>query len=436
MANIWLARAGACALLLGVCVGSSRPASSEESSRVHPPDVARMPVDQAREALVDRGLRLGRVWRLSRARIGEFWPGVDVPVGHVIVQNPKSSLSVARGSAVQLVISADRDGPLPARFRAKSAATPAPETPAPATPPAEDTAPKTHSPAGRPYAVGSPDAPRPAPRPDAQVVPPLLGLHLPAAEQLARDAKMKLYVTRVAGHPVGRVTKQDPGPYEARPEGGVVQVSVTAGGDFAGAEAPAPTVHVDEVVVPLLMDRTGPQAQRILKDLGLIGQVQEDKSGPPGRIVRQRPLPGDRVPRRSLVRVWVGPPKRDGVAPPPEPRAEPHPEPRTPPTTPGEARAALRPIAPQAASTAPRESTFRMPFAWTPVEGASRYLLEVQEADADGNFVGVVLRRVKTTSIVAEIERLDEVHVGALRWRVAAVQNGRRHAPTDWVLLK
>jgi galactokinase len=64
-------------------------------------------------------------------------------------------------------------------------------------------------------------------------------------------------------------------------------------------------VHVDEVVVPALLDRTGAQALRILKDLRLIGRVQQAERGPTGRIVDQKPRPRERVPVGTVVEVWV-----------------------------------------------------------------------------------------------------------------------------------
>lgn len=449
------ARAAHLVLVL-VAVGAVwRPAAAraEEPPVVEVPDVRQQRVAVAQLRLEEAGLAVGRLWRMSVERLAADY-GIETTVGAVAFQRPKGGVRRPRGHTVDMIVAAAVDGPLPDRLppptvpRALAPDTPAPDTPTPDTPTPESPAdapeapavpPPPVAPSPDPDDIGSPEAPAPAPPPDRQIVPPLLGLHLPVAEQLARDAEMTLYVDRVPGHPIGRVLRQSPEPYSARPRGGVVKVVVTAGGDFEGETAPPPTVHVDDVDVPSLLDRTGPQALRILRDLRLVGSILEAERGPPGRIVDQKPRPRERVPVGTLVEVWVAPGDPSKPGPPPGsevpgvPEVPTRPDPAPPaPATPA---VAPGPLAPAEGTVLPRQACLDLGFTWTAVDGADGYLLEVDEQTADGAWLGVSRVRAKRTAEIVTVERLDPRTPRALRWRVAALVAGRPGPFSAWVTL-
>jgi beta-lactam-binding protein with PASTA domain len=292
--------------------------------------------------------------------------------------------------------------------------------------------------------VGSPEAPAIAPPADPDRVPALLGLRLSDAEQRVRDSGMILYVTRVAGQPVGRVLSQDPAAGSPRPPAGVVQVVVTAGGDAVAAVPPAPAVEVDRIAVPDLLDRTGPQAQRICEDLGLVAVLDQAERGPPGRVADQRPAAGAVVPKGSEVRVFVAPPPvrspQPGpgpATPPASPRDEAPPDgPPPAPPGPGAGEAPGMPvvIAPQTGTEVGRETNVALGLSWRPVPGADGYLVEVEEQGAEG-WLPNVRRPARQAAVVVEIERFAP-RPGPLRWRVRALRGGRQGVPCAWVVLR
>ncbi len=495
----------ASALLLGAAVVAAawRPVRADDAPapvEVEVPDVRQQRLAVAELRLEGAGLRVGPIWRMSWRRLADEY-GIEVAVGSVAFQRPRAGIRRARGEAVELILAAAEDGPLPQRLppptrtpardapperpagtpdeaSAEAAPPEAPRagpdaaspTPSPAMPTAERAPapppPVAPSPEAQPAAegespaaaegpiadeaptiVGSPEAPEPAPPADSHIVPPLIGLHLPVAEQLARDAEMHLHVERVPGHPIGRVIRQSPEPYSARPRGGLVKVVITAGGDFAGEVVPPPAVHVDEVDVPSLLDRTEMQAMRILHDLRLVGRANVAERGPTGRIVDQRPRPGERVPVGSLVDIWVAPgdpnvpqtPFGANGESPPVPSSDPSPTPApavpSPPPSPAAPAVAPTPIAPLAGTSLPTTATLDVGFMWTPVEGADGYLLDVEEQDADGGWIGVARRRAKRPADTLTIERLDAREARPIRWRVAALVSGRPGPFSAWVTL-
>jgi hypothetical protein len=270
-------------------------------------------------------------------------------------------------------------------------------------------------------------------------VPDLRGLTLADAEQRAREAELELYVERVPGHPVGRVVTQVPEVGEQRAKGSVVKVTVTAGGDYDGETAPAPAVDVPRVMVPDLLDRTPPQAERILTDLGLVFQQEEAKSGLPGRVVDQKPAAGAEVPKGSLVQVWImpaapAPPGSSGSAPvgPRAPPAAPS-APTVPSGSPAPAGVPA-PIAPSEGTLLPKQPTLLLGFSWLPVDGAGGYLLEIEERGA-GGWLASARKAVRSTATTVELERLAAT-AGELRWRVRAVLAGQEGSPCDWVTLR
>jgi hypothetical protein len=336
-------------------------------------------------------------------------------------------------------------------------------------------------PSGEPavYAEGSPEAPRIVTEVRTDLVPALLGLALHDAEQLVSEAGMRLYVDRIAGHPIGRVLEQAPSAGGRRPAGGVVRVVVTAGGDFDGHQAPiAPEVVLSKIVVPGLLDRTRLQAIRIVEDLGLRVQAETARRGLPGRVVDQMPPAGGRVPRGGLVRLWFGPETEEGApapaAPPPapgapvpgpeggspdsEPQAAPAagdppapaaPEPAAgapeapdvpapkPPLPPGPLRLGIpEPVSPGHGTALPREASTPIGFTWRGVKGAEAYLLEIEEEGAEGRWMPNARKPAHTTAVILEVERINSRSSGALRWRVTAISNGRAGTPSRWVLLK
>ncbi|MHC5011334.1 MAG: PASTA domain-containing protein, partial [Planctomycetota bacterium] len=365
-------------------VGRADEGDEAEATRLPPgnvavPDIRLLTPEQAARVLVEGGLNLGRIFDVSvetiRAEFGRPW---ERDLGIVVQQKPGPGFSggLPYGSAVEIRVAAEEDGPPegrappasyprvvilppepppppPAPPEEPSAETP-PGVPPPPPPPTELPPPRSEGPEdpsetsppagpaplafppagplppvpadepgeapppeapgeappaedaeGRPLATGSPDAPTAAPPANPNVVPALLGLLLPDAEQRARESEMQLHVERVAGQPVGRVLEQTPAPGAPRPAGGVVKVIVTAGGDHVAAIPPPPLVEVGRIAVPDLLDRTAPQAERILEALGLRASVEPAEHGPPNRVGNQSPVPGTVVPKGTTVTVYV-----------------------------------------------------------------------------------------------------------------------------------
>lgn len=191
-----------------------------DSTTVAVPDLRRLPPQEAVRLLLDVGLRPGRIYERG---VPQGWPlGVVVQQAPAPDEDERPSRLV-RGSVVRLRVSAARDGDpagreVPAAWLVSPPPPDAPVEPAPVAalpPPTEE-----------PALAAVPPLPVSEPAHD---VPPLTGLDLVEAEQLARQRGLTLYVERVAGHPVGRVLEQVPGAGEASPPGGLVRVVVTAG---------------------------------------------------------------------------------------------------------------------------------------------------------------------------------------------------------------
>lgn len=377
-------------------------------------------------------------------------PTAPAPTPGVTERRPEPPTGIVSGTGTPPRPPPPQD-PVPARPRDE----PAPMTPPaesggsePMAPPAEAEAPTERqapfvterTPASiwdmrddLPVADGSPDAPRPAPPPNRGVVPPLLGLDLNDAEMLARRSEMTLHVERVAGHPVGRVLKQWPDAESARPAGGVIKVRVTAGGDFDAEMPTAAEVYVREVQVPDLLDRTVPQATRILEAVGLRLREEERAGGLAGRVGDQKPAAGAIAHKGGIVVVYVAPgevergevrPRREVASPDPVPRSVP----RSPKGVP-------QPIAPAPGTRMPRDSALSLGFSWKPVEGATAYIVEIEEATTAGTWVASERRTARGTVLAAELVRLDTRAAQTLRWRVRAVKDGAQGTPSAWIEL-
>jgi len=448
--------------------------------------------DLALRSLPEAARLLGRVG-LVLERIHEQRYEQDYGLGLVIQQKPRPGVRLARGAGVRVMVSAREPGPaegrapqpadlglppalppavpserppfplpppmpvaptLPAQQAAGAAPAPVapsmaapPPTvisrsrpapaPAPVPGPAPGTAPRVPLPPVRP---GSPDAPAQAERAMPGVVPDMLGLPLVDAEQRAREAGLVLYVERVPGHPLGRVLEQVPAAGSTRAAGSVVRVQVTAGGDLpAEARVPVPGVEVMRVTVPDLLDRTPPQAARILKDLGLSLRIEEVERGLPGRVVDQRPAAGSELPKGGVVTLGVARgaavPREAPVVP-----AAPVPAPAPATTSPraaGEMPLALgvpAAIAPSEGTALPRQRTLALGFAWQPVDGADAYLLEVEERGPAG-WLPNVRKTSRSSATTVELERVAP-EAAELRWRVRAVAAGREGPPSAWVVLR
>lgn len=353
------------------------------------PALAGHSLEEARGRLERAGLFLGRVYEMDRRRVERTW-GARVALGRVFSQRPAPGLYFTRGGLVDVLVAAERDGPLPASLPAApgpraagpppvpvgpgaaagvpppppppgppaagagpppppAAPDPGPVADAPPSPPAPapsgalpGTAPEglalqppgvappaPPAPAGLDAEVtGHPDAPRVVRELDPSRVPDLRGLALNDAEQWIRDLGLQLYVERVGGHPIGRVLRQTPDPGTPRPAGDVVKVLVTAGGDYEEHAPGPPAAVLEHVEVPEVLDRTAAQARRILTDLGLKVLERVAPRGLAGRVVDQLPSLGDRLLKGEYVLIWIGPPDPKAPAPaPPAPDPAPDPAP-------------------------------------------------------------------------------------------------------------
>jgi beta-lactam-binding protein with PASTA domain len=414
------------------------------------PDVRRLEPIEAARRLVAAGLNPGRVFEIT---VDPNWK-----LGLVVQQAPPPGKRVAWGAEVALAVSAGQAGPTSGRAPPlgwprvtgpppEPAPEPPPETPRPPptvvpspqpeTPRPETPRPETPPPAPSPAepvvppqeAVGSPDAPTPTPEVSPDAVPALLGLSIVDAEHLAASAKMQLHPERVAGHPVGTVLTQTPAPGAPRPPGGVIKVTVAAGGDHLAELAPPPMVEVLEIGVPDLLDRTEPQARRILTDMGLVPVVQEAPRGPAGRVADQQPAAGTVVRKGSQVIVRVAPSAPARPTSPPSAPAPPSEQAPTPAT--GDTPA---PLSPAAGTLMGPDRHMSVGFTWRPLRGADAYVAEVEELGPDGWMP--IARGVTRTNVgVLEIERLSPTP-GVLRWRVRGVTKGRQGKPCAWVVLR
>jgi beta-lactam-binding protein with PASTA domain len=463
-------RQGPVVLVLGVLlvVGGGRAYGEDE---VVVPNLSYRTAPEAAAMAARAGVTLQRVY--DRAYPQRY------KLGTVVQQRPSPGARVAWGATVDVMLMAERDGPTegraadPAWPKAVPRSSmvpppvPAPEpVPEPAPPPVPvplpqpepaplpEPAPATEpelppavaAPASPPAPApefpttapsGSPDAPAVGVRAVQGVVPDLKGLTLVDAEQRAREAEVVLYVERVPGHPIGRVVTQVPEPGVARSKGSVVQVTVTAGGDREGESVPVPAVEVTRVLVPDLLDRTPPQAQRILEDLGLSMKREEAKSGLAGRVVDQHPASGTEVPKGSVVAVWI-PPGGERASPGPAPAPQAPAASGAAPTTaaaPAWASGAVpAPIAPSEGTLLPKTRTLALGFSWLPVEGADAYVLEVEEAGPAG-WLPSVRKAARTSATTLELERVAPT-AAEVRWRVRALTAGREGAPSAWVTLR
>jgi hypothetical protein len=285
------------------------------------------------------------------------------------------------------------------------------------------------------YVDASPDAARVAPQGNRETVPELIGLDVNDADQLARQSEMTLYIERVPGHPVGRVLEQIPSAGAARPGKGIIKVIITAGGDYATPQQlGAPAVFVSEVDVPDVLDRTQPQAWRILEAVGFLVREVAAKRGLAGRVVDQRPAMGTRAPRGSAITIYIGPGTVE--------RRDPH----TPRQTPGARTApaampkspagAPQPITPAPGTQLPEDASVPLGFSWRAIVGATAYTLEVEERSAEGNWLPNERRTVRSTATTLDLVRLDTAERRAFRWRVRVVKDGRVGPPSAWIELK
>ncbi len=455
-----------CALLLVVPATAWARGGAPRSARI--PDVRRLRTAEAKRRVEAAGFTVGKVYEVSRARILRAWK-VRYPVGFVFMQAPSFTESKPLGTPIHLVVAAVRDGPeLPPGVRELSDPQPKPQAPAPKDPvpaPRDDNTPRRDPPSRLPVpgddtspapkvADGSPDAPRVAPKADPNVVPPMTGLDLAEAEQLARAADMKLHVERVPGHPIGRVLEQFPKARTKRPPAGMIKVIVTAGGDFDGERPGAPEVYLANVEVPNLLDRTVLQARRILGALGLKPREEQAKRGLAGRVVDQMPMEGGKVPKGGLVRIWIGPPDPtaapDAAEPDDDAPAQPPmgplqggtvkdaPKDGTPaPLAPGPLKGGVpAPVSPSVNTVLPKEDAVPVGFTWRGVKGAEAYILEVEEEGAEDRWIASARKTSRKTAVLLEIERLDPRKQKRLRWRVRAVIGGREGKASGWVLLR
>jgi beta-lactam-binding protein with PASTA domain len=492
-----------------ICLGAGLRTWAEDPPAPVVPDLTMLTPREAAQRLADGGLVLERWYERN------YTQGYEL--GRVIQQRPAPGVPVRRGTGVMVMVSASANGPLEGRppdptWAGATSLVPPPARPPgargsreigpppmpalppplPSEPPAGNLPPAPAAPDPGPPAVspapvapipassapgatdpglpgpaltpadlsgsGSPDAPVVAERATPGVVPELRGLSLVDAEQRAREADMELYVERVPGHPVGRVLEQIPPAGEKRSARAVVRVNVTAGGDHdGGVTVPAPAVDVRRVLVPELLDRTPPQAERILTDLGLAMRFEEAQSGLPGRVVDHKPGAGVEVERGSLVTVYVrraegtvlpsapvGPPApRAGVAPvlptPAQPAptvTSPAPRPPSPaPTQPAPTQLGVpQPIAPTEGTALPKQPMLALGFSWLPVEGADAYVLEIEERGPSG-WLPSVRKPARSAATTVDLERIAPT-ASDVRWRVRALVAGREGQPSAWITLR
>ncbi len=263
---------------------------------------------------------------------------------------------------------------------------------------------------------------------DSERVPDITGMKLTHAEQLARDAKMQLYILRVPGHPVGHVLKQIPPAGEPVSEGRVIKVYITAGGDYQAYIPSAQRATLRQVEVPTLLDLYPPKANRICKDLGFRMQQKSAKRGLPGRVVDQYPAVGERVPPGSMITVYVAPGSKSNgsVA-------------RTPRAADGEssesvALASPSIIGPGSGTTLPKQTSVALGFSWHPITGADAYVVELEE-QTDGSTWQLNTRKLsKKSAVTIEFDRMSGP-TASIRWRVRAIAAGTEGPASPWVLL-
>lgn len=464
-------------------------------TRATVPDVRRRRLEDAMRVLEAAGLKVGTVYEFGTDRIERMFRVRGV-VGTVFLQKPTPGTGWVTSKPVDLVLVAEKDGKLPPELvNGPKPAAPRPEAPkdvpaktepakaqpataeparpdagtaqpAPAVPPA---APRSDAPPVQrrdapANAEGSPDAPRKAAKPDPSIVPELVGLDLAEAEMLVRDSQMRLHVERVSGHPVGKVLEQMPSGGTKRPQGGMIKVVITAGGDFESRTPGPPAVYVDAMAIPSLLDRTKAQAERIVIALGLEVDFREAKSGMPGRVVDQKPGAGEKVARGGLVTLFIGPGAKDDAdceVPPPlgplgagakpdaaaadkgkaEAKKGDAPKDDTPkgdtPLAPGPLPGgAPRLVSPAAGTKIPAGAKVPVGFTWQGIKSANAYILEVEEMGAEGRWLPLARKPSRTTAVLMDVERLDPNGASKLRWRVTAVMSGRRGPASRWVVLR
>jgi len=468
-------------LVMGIAMAAPAHADDEPVAKRLVPKLLRLKEAEARERITAAGFRVGTVFRVSPAQILAFHK-VRFPIGYVFRHRPSAGEVWPVNTPVDLILCAPRDGLLPPYMLPKQPkddkrgalppvapdeAGDAPGQPKP-PPPADDGDEGSRRAAPK-VATGSPDAPRVASKPDPNRVPELIGLDLVDAEHLVRESQMQLHVERVPGHPIGKVLEQVPAAGSTRPPAGMLKVVVTAGGDYEARIPNPPEVYLAEIAVPGLLDRTQPQAERILTALGLKAEVEIAKRGLAGRVVDQIPAAGGMVAKRGVVRLWIGPgagaddggakppplgpldrgstPGKDGAAPAKGTPGNDTPGRDTPgkdaakkpaaPLAEGPLKAGIpRPVSPSVNTPIPVGAKVPVGFTWRGVTGANAYLIEVEEQGAEGRWLPLARKPARSTAVLLDVERFDLKGAARLRWRVTAILNGRQGKASAWVVLK
>lgn len=163
------------------------------------------------------------------------------------------------------------------------------------------------------------------------VMPDLVGLTLAAAEKIAARRAIAVRTSPATGAADWTVKLQNPA------AGAYMWFGEQAGLTLSEPVPPEPAL----VPVPDLIDHTEDEAAAMVKDAGLVYTERVLKDGKrPGRVVAQRPQPGELVERAATVRADVRrvptPPSPPPSPPPPSPLPSPLPSPPTttvPPTS-------------------------------------------------------------------------------------------------------
>jgi hypothetical protein len=376
-------------------------------------------------------------------------------------------------------------------------------------------------------------------------VPGVLDRTAPVARRILSDAGLSVReVVADSGTP-GRVTDQTPAPGIRVARGSEVRLSVAREAapaaeppcavpapprPTAGPSLPVPPPS-NERVVPSVLDKTPPVARRLLESAGFVVREEIASAGVPGRVMDQRPSPGEvlhqgaevviRVPREGVVAPIVAAPPaseaplfppapapapsrpdtslaspEDTGPPPPTPAPSPAPSPAFPPTgaqtpafeptptpapptadpdpapippspapeppgpppvptpapeppapapspapssapspaagaAPGVPLAVPTPTGPGDGMLIPGAKTVSVHATWAPVEGATGYLLEVEELTSQG--WAAMLRKVVLEPL-ARIELTPaDPRNGDFRWRVRTVVGKRGGRASAWL---
>lgn len=401
---------------------SDAPPAAPSGETAAPPPVAVAPAKVVVPSVLDKTEAVARRILEDLGLVVRGEPTASGVSGHVMDQLPSPGTTVEAGSSVVIRIPglAVAEPAAPAKPD-DSAPIPATEFGSPDAAPSIATAPRPPTPdVAAPPAVPTPEAPAVPPVPPAPPPAPPVVAPTPEAPAVPPVSPVVVAPPVVELPPAVEPPPAAPEPDVAEP----IFASPRRGSTPEASPGAEPSSPVDG-------DRLPPPPPPA---------VLTPPPPAPEPVMPEPAAPG--VPAPEVPAIPPPPPESDaGSALPPPP-----PTPAVPPPAPAPVPDAPTPASPADSSALPIP-TLRAPLddasfklaprvvvevAWSPVAGATGYLLEVEEV-ADGGWVAVERRVVKGAKAVVDLETVAG-RATDFRWRVRTVVGRRGGKPSAWAV--